>query len=279
MNLAKELQRKTRYDIAIGTTVTSSDLGVTESLGLAGLDFVWIDMEHTPLGKQEVYRHLVAARAARVASCVRVPWNDAVQIKPILDMGPDALIVPQIRTLQDARDAVAACVYLPAGARGFGPLRASGYGTYQVTAASSEDQKRTLLFIQVEHVDCVQALDEILSLEGIDGFIVGPMDLSASIGKLGQLEDAELNALMDRLARKIVGSGRLLGVSMAFVPHRVKAWIARGATFISLGQDVEHLIGAVVSMVDAVEASWKAVKPEPLENQCSRERGFGGAKW
>lgn len=275
MKLAGTLIEKAREDIVIGTTVTLSDPAVTEALGLAGLDFVWIDMEHTALAKSEVCAHLIAAKAAEVASCVRVPWNDAVLIKPILDMGPDAVIVPQIRTLQDARDAIAACHYPPRGVRGFGPLRASGYGSYNVTHGLSADYKPTLLFIQVEHISCVDCLDEILELDGLDGLIVGPMDLSASIGKLGQLDDAELDSIMDRLADKVVKSGKVLGVSMAYVPHRVAAWIRRGARLISLGQDIEILLGSVRQIVEAVEAGMAEAPAQAQPRRHPRRRGLG----
>jgi 2-keto-3-deoxy-L-rhamnonate aldolase RhmA len=275
MNLAGKLLAKAKDDVVIGTTVTMSDLAVTEALGLAGLDFVWVDMEHTALGKAEVCGHLIAAKAAQIASCVRVPWNDPVQIKPILDMGPDALIVPQIRTLSDAKAAIAACLYPPRGVRGFGPLRASGYGAYNVTKGMSEDYKPTLLFLQIEHIDCVRCLDEILELDGVDGLIVGPMDLSASIGKLGQLEDAELNAIFDALANKVVKAGKMLGVSMAYVPERITAWIARGASFLSLAQDVEILIASLRQIVDTTEKKWRAASVRPMEKRPPRLRGLG----
>lgn len=249
MKLAGTIKKKVKEDIAIGTTVTLADLGVTEGLGLAGLDFVWIDMEHTALGKIEVCGHIIAAKASQIASFVRVPWNDPVQMKPILDMGPDGLIVPQIRSLQDAKNAIAACLYPPKGVRGFGPLRASGYGTYNITQSLPDDYKPTLLFLQVEHADCVACIDDILALEGLDGLIFGPMDLSASIGKLGKMDDAELNQIMDDLSHKIIQSGKILGVSMAYRPEKVTAWIKRGATFLSLGQDIEILLNAVGQMV------------------------------
>ena len=209
MKLAGTIKKKMTDGIAIGTTVTLADIGVTEGLGLAGLDFVWIDMEHSTLGKIEVCGHIIAAKASQIASFVRVPWNDPVQMKPILDMGPDGLIVPQIRSLQEAKNAIAACFYPPKGVRGFGPLRASGYGTYNITESLPEDYKPTLLFLQVEHVDCVECIDDILALEGVDGLIFGPMDLSASIGKLGKMDDPELNQIMDDLSHKIIQSGKI----------------------------------------------------------------------
>jgi 2-dehydro-3-deoxyglucarate aldolase/4-hydroxy-2-oxoheptanedioate aldolase len=276
MKLAGTIKKKVKEDIAIGTTVTLADLGVTEGLGLAGLDFVWIDMEHTALGKIEVCGHIIAAKASQIASFVRVPWNDPVQMKPILDMGPDGLIVPQIRSLQDAKNAIAACLYPPKGVRGFGPLRASGYGTYNITQSLPDDYKPTLLFLQVEHADCVACIDDILALEGLDGLIFGPMDLSASIGKLGKMDDAELNQIMDDLSHKIIQSGKILGVSMAYRPEKVTAWIKRGATFLSLGQDIEILLNAVGQMVGSVETLWQEASDIPPGSRPRRRRGLEG---
>ena len=276
MKLAGTIKKKMTDGIAIGTTVTLADIGVTEGLGLAGLDFVWIDMEHSTLGKIEVCGHIIAAKASQIASFVRVPWNDPVQMKPILDMGPDGLIVPQIRSLQEAKNAIAACFYPPKGVRGFGPLRASGYGTYNITESLPEDYKPTLLFLQVEHVDCVDCIDDILALEGLDGLIFGSMDLSASIGKLGKMDDPELNQIMDDLASKIIKSGKILGVSMAYRPEKVTAWIKRGATFLSLGQDIEILLNSVGQMVGSVESLWQEASGEQPGSPPKRHRGLTG---
>jgi 2-keto-3-deoxy-L-rhamnonate aldolase RhmA len=109
----------------------------------------------------------------------------------------------------------------------------------------------------------------------VDGLIVGPMDLSASIGKLGQLEDAELNAIFDALAAKVVKAGKMLGVSMAYVPERITAWIGRGASFLSLAQDVEILIASLRQIVDTTEKQWQAASDMPMEKRPPRLRGLG----
>lgn len=101
---------------------------LTEALAMSGFDAVWIDMEHTAIGKEALLNNLIAIRAGGAASFVRVPWNDPVQTKPLIDMGIDGIIFPYIRTVEDAKLAVASCAYPPEGIRGYGPLRSLEYG-------------------------------------------------------------------------------------------------------------------------------------------------------
>ena len=116
-----------RGQVCLGTCITFSDPTVTEALADA-LDFVWIDMEHNPLSLSAVQGHLLAVKGTGATPLVRVPWNDPVLIKPVLDIGAAGVIVPLVRTAEDVRRAVAACRYMPDGVRGFGPRRPSNYG-------------------------------------------------------------------------------------------------------------------------------------------------------
>jgi len=265
MTVERPIAEKARAGLVLGTTVTLADLCVTEVLGTAGLDFVWIDTEHTALDRRDVCAHLVAAKAAGISSLVRVPWNDPVLIKPILDMGPDGVVVPYIRSVEEARRAVASFFYPPKGIRGFGPLRAAGYGSYPVRPGAAAPQRPVAVFLQAEHRDCIDCLDEILAIDGLDGIVVGPMDLSASYGKLGRLDDPALNRVMDDLARKVVASGRILGISMGFDPVRVAQWIGRGVSLMSLSMDVEIMLAGVRAMrgeVDLRKAAGASTRPK-----------------
>ena len=115
-----------RGEVCLGTAISFSDPTVTEALCNV-LDFVWIDTEHNPLSLEDVQGHIMATKGTDVLPLVRVPWNDPVLIKPILDIGAAGVIVPMIRTADDVRLAVAACRYPPEGIRGFGPRRPSNY--------------------------------------------------------------------------------------------------------------------------------------------------------
>ena len=125
LNPMKKLLRETKY--ILGTHTGMCEPGITELLGKL-YDFVWIDMEHSTLDKRNIYYHILAAKAAGTASLVRVAWNDFVLAKPILDMGPDAIIFPQVNTVEQAMAAIAACTYPPDGVRGWGPMRVNDYG-------------------------------------------------------------------------------------------------------------------------------------------------------
>src|SRR5436190_23939488 len=125
MHNADKLREKlTRGQVCLGTGITFADAAVTEALCRV-FDFVWIDLEHTPLSLESVQGHLMATKGTDVAPLVRVPWNDPVLIKPVLDLGAAGVIVPMVRTPEDVARAVAACRYPPAGVRGYGPRRAS----------------------------------------------------------------------------------------------------------------------------------------------------------
>ena len=111
----------------LGTCITFVDPTVTEALSRV-LDFVWIDTEHNPLSLERVQAHIMATKGTQTTPLVRVPANDPVLIKPVLDIGAAGVIVPLVKTADDVRQAVAACRYPPEGIRGFGPRRPSGYG-------------------------------------------------------------------------------------------------------------------------------------------------------
>ena len=131
--LFKIREKMRRREFILGTNTTFNDACVTELLGDCGFDFIWIDMEHTTITKDSAVQHLIACRASGAASFERIPWNDPVLAKPILDMGADGIIIPQIRSYDEAVAAVAAMKYPPKGVRGWAPvlrLRAGHAGVH-----------------------------------------------------------------------------------------------------------------------------------------------------
>lgn len=210
---------------------------LTEAMAQQGFDFIWVDMEHTAIGKAEVLQNLIAVRAGGACSLVRIPWNDPVLAKPIIDMGPDAILFPYIRTAEDARLAVASCAYPPSGIRGYGPLRALDYGAIPQMEYVTDTYKKMWRVIQIEHVDAVRNLDAILQVEGVDAYIVGPNDLSASAGLIGRVTAPQMMPLYDEIAQKMNRAGKVFGVSMGFVPEVLNQWIDRGARILFAGHD------------------------------------------
>ena len=220
----------------IGTHVNLADSSITELMGIIGFEFVWIENEHSASDRQEVLRHIIAARAAGIVSIVRVAWNDPVLTKLVLEMGPDGIVFPFIRSVEEAKLAIASCLYPPKGIRGYGPMRA-GYLPRETTYAE-EYEESLFKILQIEHIDAVNCLDEIVKLPGVDGIVLGPMDLSASIGKLGQLRDPEMLELYDRIAAVAKGAGIPYGTSYDYDETFVNDWVKRGAQFMAIRSDV-----------------------------------------
>lgn len=147
---------------SVGCVITMSDLVVSELAGDCGMDFVWIDAEHSPHTIQDVQRHLIALRGTGCAGLVRVRADEPMLIKPYLDLAPDGIIVPMVNTPELAEAAVAACRYPPTGIRGCGVRRAVRYGAVDFFDYLKESERWPLVICQIEHIDAVKNLDKIL---------------------------------------------------------------------------------------------------------------------
>ena len=145
-----------------GTLVSLTDPALCEIMGVVGYDYIWIDMEHTYMSYKEVLCHLNAARSAGAASVVRLPQNDLTVTKKILEMGPEGIIFPMMRTPEEVREMIGATLYPPLGTRGFGPMRAIRYGETDCKKYTDEESLELCLFMQIEHIDCVENLEEIV---------------------------------------------------------------------------------------------------------------------
>lgn len=219
-----------------------TDAEVSEALGDHGFEFVWIDAEHSAFDKACILHHIMACASAGTASIVRVAWNDPVLIKPVLEMGPDGIILPMVCTQEEARQAVAACSYPPLGVRGFGPRRANQYGAVDTEDYLGEVNDSFLRIVQIEHVQAVENLEAILQVPGIDLAMVGPNDLSASVGHLGQTRHPQVMALFDRIAQTCKRLNKPFGVSLgAGDEASIRDWILRGVNMIGCGDDISYL--------------------------------------
>lgn len=239
--IREKLQRK---EPVFGAAVSMLDASISEMLGFAGFDFLWIDMEHTALTKAHVLEQLMAASSGGTASFVRVPWNDPVMVKPILDMGPEGVIFPMIRTAADARLAVGACEYPPRGIRGCGPRRAVRYGMDDFATYMREGAKSFWKILQIEHVDCVRNLDEIAAVANVDCWMIGPSDLSGSVGLMGQGGAPEVQRLLDEIAEKAARHNVVLGAFTGDDPAALAEWRRRGVQLFTLGGDSGYLMSA-----------------------------------
>lgn len=249
-------ERLRRGELVIGGHAFLQDPAVTEALGWHGYDFVWIDGEHSIYGDSALNAHIMAAAAAGTASFVRLPWNDPVRIKPVLEMGPDGLILPMVCSAKEAESAVKACLYPPEGTRGFGPRRAAGYGAIPAGEYIRDARDSFMRLMQIEHVRAVEAIDEIAAVPGVDALIVGPYDLSGSIGKLGQIQDSAVLALCERVADACSGAGLPFGASLpAGDQAALTRWLSWGASVIACGDDLGFIAAGSRAVIDFLRGS------------------------
>lgn len=252
MNKLKE--KLLRGEKALGTHILLNGNRTTELIGSLGFDYLWIDTEHTSISLHEVEDHLFAARLSGVPAIVRVPWNDPVRMKPILEMGPDGIIVPMVNSYEEALKAVQACLYPPKGNRGYGPRRASFYGLTPLDQYLESAEKDMMRIVQVEHIDAVRDLKRIVTIDEIDAYIIGPMDLSASIGKLGKLDDPELCALFDEIIATVHAAGKPVGVSYGLCGQdEIEKWKSRGVDMISLACETDFIIAQAKKLLEDMQ--------------------------
>ncbi len=246
-------QRLREGKICVGTSVQLTDPLVSELAAEAGNDFIWIEMEHSHLDLRAVLGHIMAVRGTQTAPIVRVAWNDPVLMKPILDLSPAGVVVPMIRSPEEALRAVQACRYPPHGIRGFGPIR-NMYGMSSMEEYLEMAEEQIMVFVQIEHIDAVHNLDGILATPGLDGIVLGRNDLSGSMGKLGQLSDPELLNAIDTVFSKASQSDLFVGVSIGYNLDTVRDWYKKGVQWFALGEEVGHIFDGAKAVADAVHA-------------------------
>ncbi|MBF6617240.1 MAG: aldolase [Candidimonas sp.] len=196
---------------AVGIFSKTTDSAFVEAAGIAGLDFIILDQEHGPVSLETLHNHVRAAKLTHMAPVVRVKGLDSHAIGAALDSGAAGVQVPNINTAEQARIAVSAARFHPAGQRGVCRfVRAASYGT-QDRAEYFRNANNALLVLQVEGVEGISNLDEILDIKGFDVLFVGPYDLSQSIGKPGEIDSPEVLRLIKTIAEKAKEKGVILG--------------------------------------------------------------------
>ena len=221
---------------------SSSLLGnamAAEIMALSGVDAVVIDHEHGPSDLMSAIGIMQAVSATDATTIMRVPSHDSIYVKRALDAGIEGIMFPSINTADQARAVVAACRYPPKGKRGaaYSYVRASNYGLsasdYVAHAADN-----IVILAQVESHIAVENLGEITTVDGIDGFYIGPLDMSGSIGKLGDFQDPEVAGLLASAENAVLKSGKALGGSAAG-HEAARRMLDRGYTLVGIGSDIE----------------------------------------
>lgn len=226
----------------IGTHINFSDPSVGRIAGLAGYDYIWIDMEHNYISFESLLAQILAIRTTGTPVVVRAPQDDLTATKKILEMGVDGIVFPMIRTAEEANRLLSYTLYPPYGRRGFGPMNAVGYGALDTNEYLTTNHKTMCRFIQIEHVDAVRNLDEIMKNEFIDGYIIGANDLSGSINELGNALGENTTALVKEAIAKLKANGKYVGLSTGSMdPEVFRHWFDLGVDMLSAAADFDFL--------------------------------------
>jgi len=226
-----------------------------EVLAQAGFDALIVDHEHTPGDLRHLVAQLRAIQAYPTTALVRVAQNDPVAIKQVLDAGVEGVIVPLVETAEDARRAVAACRYPPAGMRGSAQAvaRAADYGRRKDYAGRAAEE--LVIVVQVETVAAVANLPDILAVDGLDAVFIGPGDLAASLGRPGAAaDDPEVADLIGEIERQVLGHGvALAGITAQ--AREARRMIERGYGLVTPATDVWLVRDGARDVLDALRAS------------------------
>ena len=220
----------------IGLWSSLSSNYTVEVIAGAGFDWILLDTEHSPSDLENVLTQLQAAAPYPSHPVVRVPWNDMVTIKRVLDIGAQSLLVPYVSAADEARAAVSFTRSPPAGVRGVaGTTRATRFGRVQDYARRAHEE--ICVLVQVETQPALDNLDAIAAIDGIDGIFIGPADLHASLGHAGEIANPKVKPLIDDAVRRIRRSGKAPGI---LTPNEADArhWLECGALFVAVGSDV-----------------------------------------
>lgn len=259
MNPFKQKLRAGRAQF--GLFAMSLTAQTADALAASGFDFLMFDAEHTPTSLPTLYTQALALASSRTHCLVRMPGLDPVSFKPVLDMGIDTVMVPNIKTADEARQAVAAVRYPPHGIRGVGgSVRATNYGRDTDYYARAADE--ICLLLQIESGQGLDNIEEIAAVDGVEGLFIGPVDLSTDLGYLAQpTHPAVLEACLDGV-RRIRATGKAAGI-LAGEPQAA-AYLDAGATMVCLGSD----LGLLTRAADALAARWKERSNATQEDAC-----------
>ncbi len=221
---------------------------IVELIGHVGFDFVLIDAEHGPAGVESCDHMVRAAETVGIASYIRIAMNIQQNTLRHLDIGALGVQLPMVNTRAEAEAVVEAVKYPPQGKRGLASVRAADYGlTMSLEEYALKANQETLIAIQVETLQAVSNLDELLSVEGIDVFFIGPNDLSTSMGYVGQVNHPEVQAMIEKLVHRIHTAGRIAGTTaytheaLAKAKKRGFQYIVHGVTAMMSKSGREYL--------------------------------------
>ena len=248
-------ERVLRGELTVGTFLNLGSSLTAEIAGRAGLDWVLIDLEHGAGNRQNLLFQLQAVEGTPATPLVRLPWNDPVMFKLMLDLGPSGVMVPWVSSAEEAQRAVAAMRYPPQGVRGVASMnRACGFGAeFDAYFRSANDQ--LLLAAQIESRQAVECAGAIAAVEGVDVLFVGPMDLSVSLGVPGQFDHPKMRAAKAQVVEACRQAGKAAGALLAR-EEEIQDAVDGGYTFVAISSDS----AVVMQGMKRIAAAFQTVK-------------------
>ena len=233
-NLKEKLSKN---ELTIGSWLTIPHPSIIEIMSSANFEWLTIDIEHSAIDFETVQNLIGHIQANHMEALVRVSKNDEVIIKRVMDAGANGVVVPMVKNADEAREAVSYVKYPPFGKRGVGLSRAQHYGV-SFDSYKNWVQNESIVIVQIEHIDAVNNLSEILDVEGVDGIIVGPYDLSASMGKPGMFNDDDVIEVLDRIDKITLSKKKPLGFHVISSDHKkLLEKINKNYTFLAFSLD------------------------------------------
>jgi 2-keto-3-deoxy-L-rhamnonate aldolase RhmA len=253
MNAFKQMLKSAGGHPPVGTWISSASPVVAEAIGCAGFDWVLVDMEHAPLDVPGVVHLLQALSGSKSMPVVRVPWNDMVTVKRVLDAGATTLMFPFVQDAEEARRAVASTRYPPQGVRGMaGSSRATRYGTIPNYFRSANENIGVIVQIETPHA--IEQIDAMAAIDGIDAMFIGPADLSAAMGHIGQLTHPAVLDLMARAVQRCKAAGKPIG-TLGGSPETVAQYRAIGFDFVAVSSDIGFIMRGAQAAITALRTS------------------------
>lgn len=235
-----------RGELQIGLWSSLCSPIVSEIISQSGFDWILVDTEHSPNEPPDVLAQLQALKGGTATPIVRPAWNDAVLLKRLLDIGVQAVLVPFVQNAEEARRAVAACRYPPAGIRG---ITTSGRGSHygRVPDYLKRADGEICVLVQVETGEALARIEEIASVDGVDGVFIGPADLSASLGHIGNPGHPDVQAAIQDAVKRLTAIGKPAGILTPSEPD-ARRYIEWGYRFVAVGSD----LGLMTKHADAL---------------------------
>jgi len=248
--------------VVIGSTVTAANVDVAATLAGAGFDFLWIEMEHSPLTLESVRSMILATRGLKAVPFIRIPVNEPWLAKRVLDIGGIGVIFPFTSTRELAEQAVKSCKYPPQGIRGFGPAMATSRWGLSGTDYVKFANDNVLVIVIIEQKQAIGNIEEIASVPGVDVLFIGANDLSFSLGVGGKLNDPAV----EEAVAKVLAAGKKYNLPVGYpagTPDEINKRIAQGFRFFQASSDLGLMSAGARELLSKIERKEGSTKTNP----------------